>query len=229
MGRHCPTCCGMRPCAKDGGAVAEAARTSGARASDPFTSAYWLWQGGGTQLDIGVEPSPTYIPPDCRSSESCAQGHALLTKHSPVRFNSTYDGVFLPGGVVGFHGYFNETVIGTTAPGLTADRVFTELRHRPTPAARARQPVITGGRTFIPLLGTVRHIVAVEDRVVVNITEQSHALAPGVVVRFVLVRGRTIFIGTFGEGMGTLPVLNGLLAPSTWRSVDEEIAKQLNR
>ena len=137
--------------------------------------------------------------------------------------------MFVPGILVGFHGYFNETVIGTVTSGLTADQVFTELRHLPTPAPRARQPVVTGDKTAIPQLGTVRHVVSVEDRVVVNITDNSHVLTPGAVVRFVFTRGPTILIGTFGEGMGALPIVNGLLAPPTWRDVDERIAKQLGR
>ncbi len=209
--------------------MAEPARTLGAKPSDRFTSGYWLWEGGGTRLHIGVEPAPTHIPPDCRSLDACARGHTLLGKHSPVRFNSTYEGIFVPGVLVGFHGYFNETIIGTTASGLTANQVYTELRHQPTPAARAKRPVTTGDKTFIPRLGTVRHVVAAEDRVVLNITDDSHALSPGAVVRFVFTRGGTILIGTFGEGMGMLPIVNGVLAPPTWRLVDENIAKQLGR
>lgn len=209
--------------------MAEQSRTGGARASEPFTSGYWLWEGGQTRLSPGFEPVPTYIPPDCRALDACALGHRLLAKHSPAQFNSTYRGLFVPGILVGFHGYFNETAIGTVASGLTADQVFTELRHRPTPAPRARRPVVTGDQTAIPRLGAVRHVVSVEDRVVVNITTNSHVLTPGAVVRFVFTRRGEILIGTFGEGMGALPVVNGLLAPPTWRSVDEAIAEQLGR
>lgn len=155
-------------------------------------------------------------------------GADLLHQHGP-RFNSSYNGIFVPGVLVGFHGYYNETEIASVGRTVSTAAVYEELLRRPTPAARVERPVRTGDRTRIPGLGAVRHVVVPSERMVLNITDDPHLLSPGAVVRFVFQRDGSVFIGSFGEGMGALPVLNGLGAPATWRAVDDDIAKRFCR
>ena len=190
-------------------------------------SGYWLWSGDN-QLSFGHEPPAPYVPPQCRQIDACRRGAEMLHRHGQY-YNSTYHGIFVPGFLGGYHGYYNETEIGRATPSLSAQIVFQELLHQPAPGPRAAEPVRSNQHTRIPLLGLVRHMVVPAELLILNITEEDHRLHPGTVARFVFNRGGTLHIGTFGVGMGILPVLNGTAAPEAWRNLDVGIAARLCR
>ena len=72
-------------------------------------------------------------------------------------------------------------------------------------------------------------MVVPAELLILKVTEEDHRLHPGTVVRFVFNRGGTLYIGTFGVGMGVLPVLNGTADPGAGRDLDVAIAARLCR
>ena len=107
----------------------------------------------------------------------------------------------------GPHYYRARSWVGRASDGITPMQVLQSLLRHATPFQSAIAE--DGKTTAIPILGSVRHKVDPERRMVVNTTEPDHLLDPGNVHRSVVQDDDDIYVQSDGYGTGSL--LNALL------------------
>ncbi|WP_315756136.1 MULTISPECIES: hypothetical protein [unclassified Bradyrhizobium] len=125
----------------------------------------------------------------------------------------------------GPHFYRTKTWVGRASDGITPTQAMQALLRHATPLQR--RVAEDGKTTDIPILGSVRHRVDPERRMVVNTTEPGHWLDPGNVHRSIVQDGDDIYVQSDGYGTGSFPEINKRLAEFLWPLVDEDIRREL--
>jgi len=118
------------------------------------------------------------------------------------------------------------------------DSVASANRMHPAPGMFSNtEPVVNGQvsnaqvgyRGELDDFGPVVHTVSSDGLTVRNTTLDGHKLFPGFVERTVFQRGNTIYIRTFGEGIGPMGAANEFFAKPLWNGlVDSHVRYRVN-
>ena len=114
-------------------------------------------------------------------------------------------------------------ICSTQHSSCTKQSVFDQLRKFPAPGASGKCRISTGDNTDVTGLGPVVHEVDQDNFALSNTTLPGHTLHPGTVERQVVERGGTIFVQTYGDGIGSFGTLNELGAGTLWGAIDDNI------
>ena len=137
-----------------------------------------------------------------------------------------------------YHRYDVESAICQTDSVCTMDSVALANRMHPAPGMFSNtEPVVNGQisnaqvgyRGELDDFGPVVHTVSSDGLTVRNTTLDGHKLFPGFVERTVFQRGNTIYIRTFGEGIGPMGAVNEFFAKPLWNGlVDSHVRYRVN-
>ena len=121
-----------------------------------------------------------------------------------------------------FHSYNTRNSCKKSTSGCTLKNVSEGLMRYPAPGAKG-EPIQNGQRGFAIPVGPVSHVVNSDRTMVVNVTENSHLLYPGIVRRWVSESATEVTVHTFGEGVGPMGGINSALADTLWGQVDKNV------
>lgn len=143
------------------------------------------------------------------------------------------------GTVYGYHHYEVQTVICSTSPGCTVNKVFEFMLSNAKYIAPVEfsKPVKTCMQSTVRIIssypgsffeGTILSVVDENAHSVTNFTRKDHPLHPGKVVRTVVKEKKSIIVKTVGDGTGFLPLLNESKAQDLWGNIDNQLKGDFN-
>ena len=121
-----------------------------------------------------------------------------------------------------FHSYNTRNYCKKSTSGCTLKNVSEGLMRYSAPGAKG-EPIQNGQRGFAIPVSPVSHVVNSDRTMVVNVTENSHLLYPGIVRRWVSESATEVTVHTFGEGVGPMGGINSALADTLWGQVDKNV------
>lgn len=137
-----------------------------------------------------------------------------------------------------YHAYDVESAICQVDSVCTIESVALANRMHPAPGTLSNTvPVVNGQVSNAHVgytgdfddFGPVVHSVSDDGLTVRNTTMAGHKLYPGYVDRIVFQRGNTIYIRTFGEGIGPMGAANEFFARPLWNGlVDGHVRYRIN-
>ena len=127
-----------------------------------------------------------------------------------------------------FHRYVTTAKVGDD-DWTSSSIVWENLQEEPFPTFGlfdTTTPVTNGSQSEVPGLGTVTHYVDQTNHIVVNVTDDDHLLAPGIVVRYFYEDNGSFYITTIGFGNGDYGGLNQFFSDWVWNENDARIARE---
>lgn len=129
----------------------------------------------------------------------------------------------------GFHGYVRTHKVMSTSSISSQDVIWQNLLEEPFPTFGlfgTSDPVTNGDSSNVPSLGSVNHYLDSTNHVVSNVTQDGHALDPGIVVRYLYEKDGDYYITTIGVGNGALPSANEALSDWVWGNNVDRIKRE---
>jgi hypothetical protein len=213
----------------DAGAWSDHSFDAGASAFDlagpAGADAQTLWPSDQEQSFVFADASPfltdtsSTSPSPATASSQPYQDFASVPFYSAAPVTDAYTYSYLSATTNPYPSSWQSHVYQVTGAETYASRdsAQTALLTNPAPYVHAPTGVQTYDVSTVPVLGNVTHYVNPATGTLFNVTEPSHLLSPGFVMRDVVQTDAGQFaIRTTGEGSGFPWGMNGSLAPWVW-------------